>query len=372
MESSRLFKPLKVGTVTVQHRIAMAPLTRFRATPEHVPTAALAEYYGQRASVPGTLIVTEATFISAALGGYSRVPGLWNDEQVTAWKTVTETVHKKGSFIFAQLWALGRAADPKVLAQIGAQLRSSSDVPLKGTETKPVPLTEEEIEATIAQYAIAAKNAIAAGFDGVEIHGANGYLIDQFTQDVSNKRTDKWGGSIENRSRFAVEVVKAVVAAVGAEHVGIRLSPYSTFQDMRMANPEPQFTDLLTKIDPFKLAYIHVVEARISGIADNDGSDNIDFVYKNVSRPLIIAGGFSAESAKKLVDEDYPEKDIIVAFGRYFISTPDLPYRLKKGIELNPYNRDTFYDWTSVEGYTGQPFSKEFLEEFPETIKSKA
>ena len=368
MADSRLFKPLKVGNVTVQHRVAMAPLTRFRATPDNVPTAKMAEYYGQRASVPGTLIVSEATFIAAAHGGYSRVPGLWNDDQVAAWKTVTDTVHSKGCFMFAQLWALGRAADPKVLAERGFQLRSSSNVALKDTEVTPVPLTEDEIVATIAQYAVAAKNAIAAGFDGVEIHGANGYLIDQFTQDVSNKRTDQWGGSIENRSRLAVAVATAVVAAVGADRVGIRLSPYSTFQDMRMDDPEPQFTDVLTKLSPLKLAYVHVVEARVSGIFDTaaDRPANIEFVYKNVSQPLIIAGGFTAESAKKLVDEEHPEKEIIVAFGRHFISTPDLVYRVQKGIALNPYNRDTFYDWTSVEGYTGQPFSKEFLEEFPQ------
>lgn len=370
MESSRLFKPLKVGNITLQHRIAMAPLTRFRATPDHVPTPILAEYYSQRGSVPGTLLVSEATFISAAHGGYSRAPGIWSDEQVAAWKPVTEAVHKKGSFIFAQLWALGRAAKPEVLAEYGAKVRSASDIPLTGVETKPVPLTEEEIEATIAQYALAAKQAIAAGFDGVEIHGANGYLIDQFIQDVSNKRTDKWGGSIENRSRLAVEVVKAVVAAVGGARTAIRLSPFSQFQDMRMADPVPQFTDILKKIDPLNLAYVHVVEPRISGITDvKVDNESLDFVYENFSQPVIVAGGFSAESAKKLVDDEEPKRDIIVAFGRYFISTPDLPYRIQKGLEFNPYNRDTFYDWTSVEGYTGQPFSKEFLAEFPEKAK---
>lgn len=208
--ASKLFTPLKLGNVQLQHRIAMAPLTRFRADDNHVPLPFVKEYYAQRGSVPGTQIITEATFIAQEAGLYPNVPGIWNDAQIAAWSEVTAAVHEKKSFIYLQLWALGRAADfGQLQKELGpsAKMVSASDVGLTGKE-KPTPLTEEEIHRFIGHYAQAAKNAIKAGFDGVEIHGANGYLVDQFIQDVSNKRTDKWGGSIENRSRFALEVTK--------------------------------------------------------------------------------------------------------------------------------------------------------------------
>jgi NADPH2 dehydrogenase len=361
---SNLFKPLKLGRVELQNRIAMAPLTRFRADDDHVPLPMVAEYYAQRASTPGTLLVSEATFIAPQAGGYGNAPGIYTKAQISSWKKVTDAVHEKKSFIYLQLWALGRAATPSVLkAELGesAQVKSSSNIPFEGGAT-PTALTEEEIKEYISLYAQAAKNAIEAGFDGVEIHGANGYLIDQFTQDTSNDRTDAWGGSIEKRARFGIEVSKAVVEAIGADRTGIRLSPFSAFQGMRMDDPKPQFTYLATELKKLNLAFLHIVEARINGNADVEQSESNDFIIDiwNNQSPVLIAGGFDTESAYKTVDEVHKHNDIVVVFGRYFISNPDLVYRVKEKIALEPYDREKFYNKKQVDGYTTWPFSKEF------------
>jgi NADPH2 dehydrogenase len=229
-----LFTPIQVGRMNLKHRIVLAPLTRFRAHQTHVPGPHAATYYAQRGSVPGTLLISEATYISQAAGGMDFVPGIYTQDHVEGWRKVTDAVHEKGSFIFCQLWALGRAAFPDVLLkENNSPFVSASPVPLSTSPTVvPHALTEPEIRAYIENYIAAARNAIAAGFDGVEIHGANGYLIDQFLQEVSNHREDDWGGSVEKRARFAIEVVDALVKEVGAERVGIRLSPWSPFQGM--------------------------------------------------------------------------------------------------------------------------------------------
>ncbi|KAI0378663.1 FMN-linked oxidoreductase [Hypomontagnella monticulosa] len=360
-QSSRLFQPLKVGNVTLQHRVVMAPLTRYRANKDHIPLSYVKEYYEQRASVPGTLLTTEATFISKRAGGYANVPGIYSKEQIAAWKEVTDAVHAKGSFIHLQLWALGRVAKPDILEANGFEVVSASDVPYEEGKHIPRPLTVDEIQIFVADYAQAARNAIEAGFDGVEIHGANGYLIDQFIQDVSNKRQDQYGGSIENRARFAVEVTSAVVAAVGADKVGIRLSPHSTFQGMEMDDPVPQFTYVIQQLKKFKLAYLHVVQSYIEG-RDN-ATDQITFAveaWDNTS-PVLVAGGLNADTAKALVDDRFKDRDVAVVFGRYFISTPDLPFRIQKGLSFNPYDRNTFYLPESRQGYTDYPFSEEFV-----------
>jgi NADPH2 dehydrogenase len=234
MSDSRLFKPLKVGSIELKNRVAMAPLTRFRASDSHAILPLAAEYYGQRASVPGTLLITEATLITGQHGGYPSVPAIETQEQIDAWKVVTEAVHKKGSFIYLQLWALGRVANKDFAQSQGITVKSSSATQLADEYAVPKEMSVEEIKETVGAYAQAAKNAIEAGFDGVEIHAANGYLIDQFLQDTCNKRTDNYGGSVENRSRFAMEVTQAVVDAVGADRTGIRLSPFSEFQGMKV------------------------------------------------------------------------------------------------------------------------------------------
>ncbi|KAK6202028.1 hypothetical protein LQW54_009082 [Pestalotiopsis sp. IQ-011] len=362
MSTSRLFEPLKVGNVTLQHRIAMAPLTRFRADENHVPLPIVKEYYAQRASVPGTLIISEATLISKQAGGYGLVPGIWSKEQIAAWKEVTDAVHAKKSYMYMQLWALGRVADPANATKEGIEIKGASPIPQAEGATVPKEMTVEDIKSFVADYAQAARNAIEAGFDGVEIHGANGYLIDQFTQENSNQRTDAYGGSVENRSRFAIEVATAIVDAVGADKVAIRLSPWSPFQGMRMKDPVPQFTDETKKLKALKLAYLHVVESRISGNADDEATGGVDFVlnaWDNQS-PVLIAGGFTPESAKKAADEEYKDKNVIIVFGRHFISTPDLPFRVQKDIPLTPYDRDTFYNAGEEKGYTTWPFSEEF------------
>ena len=360
MSDSRLFTPLTIGNIKMEHRMAMAPLTRFRALNDHAPSDIMTEYYEQRSRVPGSLLITEGTFISREDGGFANVPGIWNQQQVNGWRKVTDAVHKNGSYIFCQLWALGRAAQAKVAKEEGFDVVSSDAIPINAKTAQPRRLTLDEIPQRIQNYVTAAKKAIEAGFDGVEIHGANGYLVDQFTQDRCNQRDDQYGGSVENRSRFAVEVAKAVSKAIGPEKTGIRLSPFSTFQSMKMDDPVTQFSDVIRKLNSLDLAYLHLVESRIAGAADVEGSESLTFAYSLWNGPLIIAGGYNADSAKLMADK-YPEKQIVIAFGRYYISTPDLPFRVQKGIPCNPYHRETFYNPGNPAGYVDYPFSSEFM-----------
>lgn len=362
MAEQRLFKPLKIGNMELKHRIGMAPLTRLRANDDHVPVPLMKEYYGQRAAMPGTLIIAEGTFISpSACGGFENAPGIWSEEQVTAWRTITDEVHRKGCFIFCQLFGMGRAANVEVARKEGVSIVGPSAIPIDEGSPVPRPLTIKEIKQTVQDFAAASENAIAAGFDGVECHGANGYLVDQFIQDLSNKRDDEYGGSVENRSRFINEIMKAVVDAVGAERVGLRLSPWSPFQGMRMANPIPQFTDIIDKANRLNLAYLHLVESRVSGSEDYEGSERLDFAYDLWSGPLLVAGGYEPANAQRLVDEEYPDNNIVVMFGRCFISNPDLVYRIKKDLELSLYQRNTFYIINSAVGYVDYTFSAEYL-----------
>ncbi|KAM5344059.1 hypothetical protein ACJ41O_012596 [Fusarium nematophilum] len=320
------------------------------------------EYYGQRAAVPGTMIITEGTFISAAAcGGFTNAPGLWREDQVAAWRTITDEVHSKGCFIFCQLFAMGRAADVEVAQREGFAIIAPSSIPIEEGAAAPRAMTIEEIKQTVQDFADASRNAIQAGFDGVEIHGANGYLLDQFIQDVSNKRHDEYGGSVENRSRLVNEVIKSVADAIGPARVGLRLSPWSTFQGMRMKDPIPQFTDVISKANQSGIAYLHLVESRMSGSEDYEGYDRLDFAYDLWHGPLLVAGGYIPQEAQRLVDEKYPDKDIVVIFGRYFISNPDLVYRIREGLQLNPYDRKTFYIQESAVGYSDYAFSKEYL-----------
>ncbi|OJJ08266.1 hypothetical protein ASPVEDRAFT_57410 [Aspergillus versicolor CBS 583.65] len=363
MEFPTLASPLRIGGLDVKHRVVMAPLTRCRADDEHVPLPISLEYYAQRASVPGTLLVSEGTFISARAGGMNNVPGIWNEAQIRGWKTITDAVHARGSYIFCQLWALGRAAIPEILAKDGKDVISSGDIALMQTSATPRPLSKEEIWEWIGDYATAARNAIAAGFDGVEIHGANGYLCDQFLQDTCNNRVDRWGGSVENRSRFGLEVAKAVSAAVGSHRTGYRISPWSTFQGMRMQNLQSQFTHLVENLRLLDLAYLHVVEPRISGASTVEAEEeDHTFLLQayGCDRVVILAGGFTADSAERTI-QDYQHSQIAIAFGRHFLSNPDLPFRLTKGIELNQYDRPTFYTPKSPVGYVDYPFSESFL-----------
>ncbi|EXJ96518.1 NADPH2 dehydrogenase [Capronia coronata CBS 617.96] len=362
---TKLFEPLKVGPVTLGHRVVMAPLTRYRCDDQWTPTAITREYYEQRACVPGTLIINEATLVSQRAISNRNVPGLWSESQIAAWKEIADSVHAKGCMLACQLWHQGRAGDPEILKAEGCQLWSSSATPVTPNDPVPVAMPEDEIWRTIDDYATTAKNAIAAGFDLVEIHGANGYLPDQFLQDTCNKRTDEWGGSIENRTRFLFEVTKAIATAIGPERVGVRLSPYSDFLGMLMEDPDPTFKRMVERLKPLGLGYLHLIEARIRGNDDADcgGQKTVKWLVElwDNATPVFLSGGFTAESAKTAVDQTYANYDVCIVFGRYFVSNPDLVFRIKSGVPLTKYERTYFYTPKLVKGYTDYPFSKEYL-----------
>lgn len=362
MDKSNLFKPLKIGNVVVKHRIGMAPMTRLRATDDRVPLPLMAEYYGQRSAVPGTLLISEGTLISyESCGGFANAPGIWNEKQIAGWRSVTDKVHDKGSFIFCQIFAMGRAADEELSKQDGVEIIGPSPIPMSGTAPVPRAMTLYEIKKTVQDFATAAQNAMLAGFDGVEVHGANGYLIDQFIQDNSNQRHDEYGGSVENRSRFIDEIMKAVVAAVGPERVGLRLSPWSLFQGMKLTDPISQFSDIIKRASKLNLAYLHLVESRMSGSDDCEGSETLEFAYNLWNRPLLIAGGYKLDDARKLVN-NYHSNDIVVMYGRYFIANPDLVYRVKEGLQFDEYKRESFYTVNEASGYVDYPCSIQYLQ----------
>ncbi|KAK0455301.1 uncharacterized protein EV420DRAFT_1272875 [Desarmillaria tabescens] len=368
--SSKLFQPVNVGNLALKHRVVLAPLTRHRTTPSGIPhTEIVKEYYTQRSHAPGTLLVSEGTFIAPKAAGRLYFPGIWSQEMIAAWRQartshVTDSIHSKGSFIFCQLFALGRSADPKVLAAGNPSLSyvSASAIPLstRPSNVTPRPMTVDEIQEYTQLFAQASLNAIEAGFDGVEIHGANGYLLDQFTQDVSNYRTDEYGGSIENRTRFPLEVVDAVVKAIGEERTGYRVSPWNTYQDMTMADPKPTFSYLTNEIKRRypNFAYLHAVEPRIVGSTFRDEheirpQEENDFLRNLWAPKPFISSGHRKETAIEAADE----KGDLVAFGRLFISNPDLVQRLEQDLPLNPYDRATFYTPGDVaKGYTDYPF----------------
>jgi len=364
MEQSPLLTPLHLGAIQLDHRIVMAPLTRMRSSqPGNVPNALMAEYYAQRAT-HGGLLIAEATQISPQGQGYPATPGIHSDEQVAGWKLVTEAVHAKGGRIVLQLWHVGRTSHSSfhggALPVSASAIRPSGqtmtvDWKMADTET-PRPLETSEIPGLIATYAQATRNAREAGFDGVEIHSANGYLLDQFLHSGSNQRSDAYGGSIENRARLTLEVAAAVIAAWDASHVGIRLSPYGTFGDMSDSDETTLYQHLIAQLDRHALAYLHLIEPRASLAG---GSDKVSDAPEVVAlfRPLyrggiIAAGGFTAENAAEAVG---PGKADAVAFGRWFISNPDLVARIRSGADLTHYNRATFYGGGAV-GYTDYPF----------------
>ncbi|KAF8891003.1 FMN-linked oxidoreductase [Infundibulicybe gibba] len=361
----KLFQPTQLGRLSLQHRVVLAPLTRYRAgRKDHVPTIPLMkEYYAQRASVPGTLLITEATFIAAKAGGYPSIPGIWSQPQIDAWKQITDAVHAKHSFVYLQLWALGRAAKPSVLTTEDPSFPfiSASNIKLRSrpaTEPTPRALSIKEIDEYVALYAQAARNAVQAGFDGVEVHGANGYLIDQFLQDMTNVRDDEYGGSVENRSRFALRVVDAVADAIGADRTGLRLK-------MGMSDPLPQFTHLISTLarTHTDLAYLHFVEPRAAG-----DSDRVDASHESnaalhaawAPRRVITAGGTTAPVRSLL-----PRRRAMCSWrlgGALFRMCPDLPKRLQKDIPLTPYDRKTFYTPAdkpgTAHGYIDYPFAE--------------
>ena len=361
-----LFKPLKVGDIEVQTRIAMAPLTRCRA-PNHLLTDLAPIYYSQRSSSPGTLLISEATYISEAASGYETDPGIYNEAQVKVWSKVIEAIHANNSFFFIQLWALGRSAVKADLDKRGLPYVSASDIgesTINPDAPKPTPLTKDNIKQYIKDFVQASKNCIAAGADGVEIHAANGYLLDQFLHENVNQRTDEYGGSIENRARFTLEVVDAVSEAIGASKVGIRFSPWGHFGSVDPGvSPIPQFSYVITEIEKRalegkELAYISLVDPRISFDSQQNKIEthySTDFVRQIWNGVIIKASGFNLESAKAETEKD---DKVIIAFGRDFISNPDLVERFKQNIPLTECNPTTYYT-PGPEGYIDYPFANE-------------
>ncbi|KAH7120351.1 hypothetical protein B0J13DRAFT_567842 [Dactylonectria estremocensis] len=376
---SRLWQPLKVGNLELSHRIAMAPLTRYRNDDNHAPLDMMIQYYADRASTPGTLIISEATGVSQAAEADPNLPGITTEEQIAGWKRIYEAVHAKGSFMFQQIWDLGRAGNPGYVKGRGFKYASSSSLQMEGRPEAPEALTEEEIWQKIADFRNAAKNVVAAGGDGVEIHGAHGYLVDQFTRESVNSRTDKWGGSVENRARFLLEVVKAIVEEVGAERTALRLSPFATFQGSFSKDTWEQTSYIIRELKKagYKLAYISLVEPRGNpinlGIATpqpleasnpfGDKEQKLEFVLEEWDNqsPVFVAGAYTPDMAAEALDGQYKRWDVGVAFGRPFISNPDLVFRAKNGVPFTPYDRTTFYDKKNVVGYNDYPFSEEYL-----------
>ena len=348
-----LFNTLKLGSLTLPNRILLAPLTRTRADAGHLPNAMMTEYYSQRAT--GGLLITECTMVAPGTSAFINEPGIYSDAQIAAWKNVTDAVHAKGGRIFMQIWHAGRATHPDI--NDGAAAVSSSATAIDGDTHTPngkvpyaVPraLTAEEIPAIVAAYAQGAKNAIAAGFDGVEVHGANGYLIDQFLRDTPNQRTDAYGGSMENRARFLFEVLTAVTAAVGAERVGLRLSPVNSFNSMKDSDPLALTGYLCEKLNAFKLAYLHVMRADFFGVQKADVLTVAREKYHGV---LIGNMGYSADEAEAAIAAG---KLDAVAFGTAFLANPDLPARIQTKAALNAPDATTFYT-PGAKGYTDYP-----------------
>jgi N-ethylmaleimide reductase len=366
MNFPMLFTPLQIGPYKLNHRVAMAPLTRMRADTTSLAARALnAEYYAQRAT-PGGLIIAEASQVTPTGRGNPDTPGIYSDQQIEGWRQVTDAVHAKGGIIFLQLWHVGRASHssfqpggvlpvaPSAIA-ISGSTRTASGVATP--YEVPRALETGEIPGVVDAYRQGARNALAAGFDGVEIHGANGYLLEQFLQSRSNLRTDQYGGSIENRARLLMEVTDAVIEVWGADRVAVRLSPYGVANDSGEADPMPLYSHVIGKLGPRGLAYLHFVEPRSSGAGRAEVNHTDVPSAFELFRPLwpgvlITAGGFDSASAEAAVASGRVDA---IAFGRAFIANPDLPERIKQNAPFTPYNRATFYGG-DVAGYTDYPF----------------
>lgn len=354
---AHLLSPVQLGRYTLPNRMVMAPLTRNRAGEGNVATNLQVEYYSQRASAG--LIVTEATQISPQGVGYPSTPGIHTPEQIRGWQAVTQAVHERGGHIFLQLWHVGRISHPSLQPQGELPVAPSEIAPTGQAATytgmqpfvTPRSLETEEIPGIVEQYRQAAQNALDAGFDGVELHGANGYLLDQFLRNGSNQRTDQYGGSIENRARLLLEVLDQVTAVWGGDRVGLRLSPSGSFNDMSDSDPESLFHYVGQALNAFNLAYLHVIEPRADENPDQAGI-GARFFRSIYNGTLISAGGYT----KALGNEALANGDAdLIAFGRLFISNPDLPERFAQDAPLNSYDRNTFYGG-DAHGYTDYPF----------------
>jgi N-ethylmaleimide reductase len=366
----KLFTPVNLGSLNLKHRVVMAPLTRSRSEqPGGIPGDLMVRYYSDRAS-DGGLIIGEATNISLTARGWFGAPGLYTDRQVEGWKRVVRAIHAKNGFIFAQLWHTGRSShsdnqdgNTPVSASVDPSYWEDPNhlvsAPSGWVQLSPHrALNISEIRGIVEDYRKAATRAKAAGFDGVELHAGNGYLLDQFLQDGSNRRPDTYGGSIENRSRFLLEVVEAVTSVWGGDHVAVRIAPAGTWNHMRDSNPAALFTYVAAQLNRFGLAYLHVIEPRVKGnvtIDKGQGPIAAEQLRKVFQGKIIAAGGFEPDTAETTIETGVADA---VAFGRHFVANPDLPLRIRESFALTPYDRNTFYTFDSV-GYNDYPFFNE-------------
>lgn len=348
---SSMFEPLTLGAVTLKNRVVMAPLTRSRAGEARVPNDLMVEYYGQRAGAG--LILSEATSVMPMGVGYEATPGIWSEEQVAGWSAVTRAVHQRDGLIFLQLWHVGRISDPQLLdGQLPvapSAIQPSGHVSLlrpKRSYATPRALETDEIPGIVEAYRLAAANVRRAGFDGVEIHAANGYLIDQFLQDRSNTRSDQYGGSIENRTRLLEEIADAVIGVWGADRVGVHLAPRGDGHDMGDSDPRALFTHVARQMGRRGVAFLCLREH----LAEDSLLDTIRDAFGG---PVIANEGLTRETAAALLAEGRADA---VAFGRDFIATPDLPERFRRGLALNDQDPATFYQG-GAQGYVDYPIA---------------
>ena len=353
---TKLFEPYKLGPITLPNRFVMAPLTRNRAVEGFVPSPLAAEYYGQRASAG--LLITEASQVSQQGQGYQDTPGIYSKEQVAGWRKVTDRVHERGGRIFIQLWHVGRISHTSLQVNNGAPVAPSA-IRAKGKTfvggtfadvSEPRALALEEIPGIIESFKHATANALAAGFDGVEVHGANGYLLEQFAKDGTNKRTDAYGGPIENRAKLMLEISKVVAAEAGADRTGIRISPVSPANDISESNPQALYDYIVDYLNALKLTYIHVIEGATGGARDFAPFD-FGSLRKRFKGAYIANNGFDFGLATKALSANQAD---LIAFGKPFISNPDLVERLQRGAPLNDYDKNTFYGG-GAKGYTDYP-----------------
>jgi N-ethylmaleimide reductase len=357
MSNLDIFSPFNLGPLQLPNRVVMAPMTRNRAGPGNVPGPLNATYYAQRAGA--ALIVSEATQISPQGLGYPGTPGIHSIEQIAGWKGVTDAVHAAGGRMFLQLWHVGRISHPSLQPDGALPVAPSPIAPAGQAMTldgmkpfvTPRALDTAEIAGVVEDYRHAARNARNAGFDGIELHGANGYLIDQFLRDGSNRRTDRYGGTPQNRARFLIEVIEAVLGEWAAERVGVRLSPTNPFNDMTDSNPAATFAAVVGELDRYGLAYLHVVEPAASDpLADGEAPD-IRFFRNRWRGALIGNKGYDLARANAVIEAGAAD---LVSFAILFLANPDLPLRFRRGGPFNPPDRKTFYGGQAA-GYTDYP-----------------
>ncbi|CAB4254760.1 similar to Saccharomyces cerevisiae YHR179W OYE2 Conserved NADPH oxidoreductase containing flavin mononucleotide (FMN), homologous to Oye3p with different ligand binding and catalytic properties [Maudiozyma barnettii] len=382
LSNTNLFKPTEVGLLEISHRVVMSPMARFRvSSPGNVPRKEWdIKYYSARSTRPGSLIFTGTTLIAPDATGFDHAPGIWSDEQVEQWTAIIESIHKNKSFMFVQLGALGRLGSPKCLQKNGypyvsasSGLYPTSELEKEAKESGNLlrALTINEIDQYVELYKKAASNAIRVGAYGIELHCLVGYLMNQFLDPKSNHRTDQYGGPIENRARFPLEVLDALIETVGAERLGIRISPYNVFGDMSGAEDPilmTQYAYLISEIERRahkgnRIAYVHILEPRVTNIYLAEGEGNYtggtnDFIYSIWKGPVIRSGNYALhpEDAKEVVKDNRT----LISYARFFTSNPDLPERLEKGLPLTKYNRDLFLAYTE-EGYNDYPTYEQLI-----------